>query len=67
MRSIYYHLKKGVEIGEIKVNTIKSEKGDYSWGCEAEKIYYSIGEKAIPKMDNKVKEYLDAKETIKKE
>jgi len=61
MRSIYYHLKKGVDIGEIKINTVKSEKGDYSWGGEAEKIYYSLGERAIPKMDNKVKEYLDNK------
>ncbi|MBW3003674.1 DUF2513 domain-containing protein [Candidatus Woesearchaeota archaeon] len=61
MRSIYYHLKKGVEIGEIKVNTVKAEKGDYSWGDEAEKTYYALGDKAIPKMDNRVKDFLDSK------
>ncbi|MBW2965763.1 hypothetical protein KY342_01515 [Candidatus Woesearchaeota archaeon] len=59
MRSIYYHLKKGVELGEFKVKRIKSEKGDYSWGGEAEKIYYSLGPNAKPKVDKKIKEYLD--------
>ena len=61
MRSIYYHLKKGVEIGEIQIKTVKAEKGDYSWGESAEKTYYSLGERAIPKMDNRVKDYLDTK------
>ena len=61
MRSIYYHLRKGQETGEIKINAIKSEKGDYSWGGEAEKIYYSLGPNAKPKVDKKVKEYLDKK------
>jgi hypothetical protein len=59
MRSIYYHLKKGVSTGEFKVKRIKSEKGNYSWGGEAEKIYYALGPKAKPKIDKKVKEYLD--------
>lgn len=59
MRSIYYHLRKGQETGEIKINAIKSEKGDYSWGAEAEKIYYGLGDMAIPKMDARIKDYLD--------
>ncbi len=59
MRSIYYHLKKGVSLGEFKVKRIKSEKGNYSWGGEAEKVYYALGTKAKPKIDKKVKEYLD--------
>ncbi|MEA3430675.1 MAG: hypothetical protein U9R08_05360 [Nanoarchaeota archaeon] len=68
MRSIYYHLKKGIETGEVKIKTVKSEKGEYSWGGEAEKTYYALGEKAIPKMDNRVKEFLDLKnENLTKE
>jgi hypothetical protein len=59
MRSIYYHLKKGVSLGEFKVKRIKSEKGNYSWGGEAQKVYYALGPKAKPKIDKKVKEYLD--------
>ena len=59
MRSIYYHLKKGVSLGEFKVKRIKSEKGNYSWGGEAEKIYYALGSNAKPKIDKRVKEYLD--------
>ena len=61
MRSIYYHLKKGVSIGEFKVSKIQKEKGDYSWGGEVEKIYYSLGEHAKATGNEKVKEYFDRK------
>ena len=59
MRSIYYHLKKGVELGEFKVKKIKTEKGQYSWGGEAEKTYYTLGSTAKPKINKRIKEYLD--------
>ena len=65
MRSIYYHLKKGVELGEFKVKKIKAEKGNYSWGGEAEKIYYALGPNAKPKIEKRVKEYLDKKKKSK--
>ena len=29
-RSIYYHLKKGVETGEIEIDEIREEKGEFS-------------------------------------
>jgi hypothetical protein len=61
LRSVYYHLRKGTKIGEFKVAKIKSEKGDYSWGPEAEKIYYSLDENAAPKADLRVKKYLEKK------
>lgn len=59
MRSIYYHLRKGVDLGEFKIKKIKAEKGEYSWGGEAEKTYYALGPKANPKINKRVKEYLD--------
>lgn len=65
MRSIYYQLKKGVELGEIKVEKIQKEQGDYSWGAEAEKIYYALSDKAKPKMNESVKEYFDKKKKEK--
>lgn len=58
MRNVYYHLKKGVEIGEIKVHKIKKEEGAYSWGNFVEKTYYTLGENASPKGISKIKGYL---------
>ena len=59
MRSIYYHLKKGTALHEFKVSKVEKEKADYSWGPEAEKIYYSLGEAAKPAGNEKVKEHFD--------
>ncbi len=59
MRLIYYHLKKGVSLGEFKVQKVVAEKGDYSWGPEAEKIYYSLGPNAKPKGDPRVQKYIE--------
>jgi len=61
LRSVYYHLRKGVQIQEFKIKKVKSEKGDYSWGREAEKIYYELGPNAKPGMSEKVKEALGKK------
>ena len=61
MRSIYYHLKKGTALGEFKVDKIEKEKGNYSWGGEAEKIYYALGDNAKPTGNEKAKEYFDKK------
>jgi hypothetical protein len=61
LRVIYYHLKKGKELGEFVVAGIKKTEGTYSWGPEAERIFYKLGENAKPKVDERVKEYLDKK------
>ena len=63
MRSIYYHLKKGVDLNEFKVEKIEKEKGDYSWGGEAEKIYYALDDKAKPVGNDKVREHFEKKGT----
>jgi len=55
MRSIYYHLNKGTKINEFEVEKIEKEKGNYSWGPEAEKIYYQLGKDAKPKIDLRIK------------
>ncbi|MEM4248183.1 MAG: hypothetical protein QXH80_02865 [Candidatus Nanoarchaeia archaeon] len=59
LRSIYYHLRKGVELGEFKVQKVKAEKGNYSWGSEAEKIYYELGKNASARGIEKVRKYVD--------
>lgn len=63
LRSIYYHLNKGVETKEFKISKVKAEKGEYSWGPQAQKTYYSLGENAEPRRDIRVKEYLDKKKS----
>lgn len=59
MRSIYYHLKKGVTTQEFVIKHITKEKGAYSWGPEAEKTYYALGPAAAPQVMPKVKAYFD--------
>ena len=61
MRSIYYHLAKGMKTGEIKVDKILKEKGEYSWGTEVEKIYYKLGDKAQPRENKRIKEQFQKK------
>jgi hypothetical protein len=61
LRLVYYHLKKGVQIGEFKIKQIEKRKGDYSWGPETERIIYQLGSKASPKMNSKVRDYFNKK------
>lgn len=58
-RSIYYHLRKGVDTKEIRIHKVKEEKGDFSWGNSVQKVYYALGEKAYARGLKRVKEYFD--------
>ncbi|MFA5406074.1 MAG: hypothetical protein WC307_01845 [Candidatus Nanoarchaeia archaeon] len=42
-RVIYYHLRKGIETGEFIVVNVERALGNYTWGDECERIYYTIG------------------------
>ena len=61
MRSIYYHLRKGSNLGIFEIKAIRKEEGEYSWGSHAEKIYYKLGNMANPVGNLLVKEFLDRK------
>ena len=61
MRNIYYHLKKGVALEEFKIEEIKKEKGNYSWGSIAEKIYYSLGKNSKPTQNKRVEKIISQK------
>ena len=65
LRGIYYHLRKGLDLEELEVDEVQKEKGDYSWGSEAEKTYYKLGPKAKPKVDPRVKVFLETQNTKK--
>jgi hypothetical protein len=61
LRSIYYNLRKGEKLKEFVVKEVKKEKGDYSWGAFAEKVYYALGENAKPSMPDRVRKYFEKK------
>ncbi|MFH1276446.1 MAG: hypothetical protein ABIH82_05025 [Candidatus Woesearchaeota archaeon] len=63
-RVIYYHLTKGIQTKEIEMHSIEQEKGNFSWGSEVEKKFYSLGEVAMPKGDLRVKEFLEKQHKI---
>lgn len=53
--SVYYHLRKGVELGIFRIVRVSSVKGDFSWGDTAEKIFYEVIEPESVKSSGKVK------------
>lgn len=57
-RVIYYHLNKGLKLGIFKISKIVKEKGNYSWGNQAEKVYYTLGPNAKPTGDLNIKNSL---------
>ena len=59
LRVMYYHLAKGVNLGEFRKNKVIVESGEYSWGTSAEKIYYTLGKNAAPKGDARVKDFFE--------
>jgi hypothetical protein len=60
-KSIYYHLSKGVATGEFKINEIKNETGDFSWGTTVEKIYYELGPNAKPAGLDSVRRFFETR------
>lgn len=48
MRTVYYNLRKGVMLNEFIVSDIKREIGEYTWGSETERVYYTNGPYANP-------------------
>ena len=59
MRSVYYHLKKGISTQEFVVAKIDHKEGSFSWGSESENIIYSLGPQAHPLGNAAVKQHWD--------
>lgn len=57
LRVMYYHLRKGVELGEFRSERAVVEEGIYSWGKSTERIYYKLGPNAKPTHERKAKAY----------
>ena len=60
MRAVYYSLRNGVKKGHFKIAKVEKTAGSYSWGPEAQRVYYGLGELAKPTGDVKVKKYFEA-------
>ncbi len=60
-RSIYYHLKKGLETEEFQIKEIRKEAGNFSWGGFTERTYYKLGSAANVLGNDEVKEYFKTK------
>ena len=58
IRSVYYNLTKGKELGVFKIIGIEKVEGDFSWGPSAERIMYGLSDQAKPKGDAKIKDAL---------
>ncbi len=59
MRVVYYHLKKGAELGEFQLHKVAKEQGKFSWGEEAMKIYYRLGPEAKPETIESLKNHFE--------
>ena len=57
MRLIYYHLKKGLDTGEFRIQRISRKEGNYSWGTDVENILYELGQDAKPIIEPRIKLY----------
>jgi len=62
IRAVYYCFSKGVKTGYFKVAKVEKSQGKYSWGPEAQRVYYALGDLAKPQGDYKVRKYY---ETVK--
>jgi len=47
VKSIYYNLAKGIELGEFILVKTENKVGDYSWGNESKVTWYGIGPFAV--------------------
>ena len=56
-RSIYYHLKKGTQLGEFELHGVVTSQGQYSWGRVSEKVIYKLGPNGMPKGDERVRKF----------
>ncbi len=66
-RSVYYHLRKGLQTGEIAIEKREQQQGNFSWGSTVEKTYYRLGSLAAPQGNRQVREFLEKWQQKKQE
>lgn len=48
LRSIYYNLEKGIELGVFTVKEVQQHKGNYSWGESAKRVIFDLAVRNKP-------------------
>jgi hypothetical protein len=66
LRTIYYNLKKGVELGDFEAANLMNVPGNFTWGFESNRVYYR--NKRTLKLEENEKRLLEtAVKNLKKE
>jgi len=60
-RNIYYQLQKGKDLDLFQIEEIVDEKGNFSWGETARKVYFKLGKGAKPQINLEVRNYFEHK------
>ncbi len=55
-RNVYYQLQKGCDTGLFDKEQV-TEKGDYSWGTESKKVYYTLKTKEGLQLNKNIVDY----------
>ncbi len=58
IRSMYYHLNKGVELGEFNLVGVREEKGSYTWGDRTTRRYYNLKKGVEGKLNEDLEEII---------
>lgn len=61
MRAVYYSLRNGIKKGYFKIAKVEKKAGNYSWGPEARRVYYAVGDLGKPLGDVRVRRYFEEK------
>ncbi len=58
-KSIYYHLKKGLDTQEFVLDRIENKSGQFSWGENVQRKYFRLGPGARALGNKEVKRYFE--------
>lgn len=58
MRSVYYHLNRGVELGEFAIKEVQTVRGNFTWGNGVRRVVFKLGANARPSGSVEVREKL---------
>jgi hypothetical protein len=65
-KSIYYHLKKGLDTGEFVLDRIENKSGQFSWGENVQRKYFRPGPGARALGNKEARRYFEKREKVEK-
>ncbi len=67
LRSMYYHLKKGVQLNEFEEVGVEKVKGPFTWGDVSIRKYYILGPEAEKRATEEVQKIIENSDFERKE